>query len=66
LTLILITRFSFVLQRTHRMPKEARHPMNPDEFAKVLTEKLQKVLLEQQMQEREATNLSHSLEVSKI
>jgi len=48
------------------MPKEARHPMNPDEFAKVLTEKLQKVLLEQQMQEREATNLSHSLEVSKI
>lgn len=39
--------------------------MNPDEFAKILTEKLQRVLVEQQMQEREATNLSQSLEVNK-
>lgn len=52
-------------QRTQRVPKEARHPLasNPAEFARVLTEKLKKVKLEQELQEREARNLSAHFEV---
>lgn len=52
-------------QRTKRIPKEARHPLasNPVEFARVLVEKLEKVKLEQELQEREARNLMAHSEV---
>ena len=55
----------FSFQRTQRVPKEARHPLasNPPEFARVLTEKLEKVKLEQELHEREARNLSAHFEV---
>lgn len=56
------------IPRTQRIPKEARHPLasNPIEFAKLLTEKLEKVKLEQDLQEREARNLiAHSEEPKK-
>jgi hypothetical protein len=46
------------------MPKEARNPLSRDEFAQILTQKLEKVLIERQIQEREAINLSHSIDVS--
>ena len=45
------------------MPKDARHPSNPEEFAKILIEKLEKVKLERELNEREAHNLSTHLEV---
>lgn len=53
--------------RTQRVPKEARHPLasNPPEFARVLTEKLQRVILERELQEREARNLSSHFEMPK-
>ncbi|KAK3726635.1 hypothetical protein QZH41_012288 [Actinostola sp. cb2023] len=56
------TQRNIIDRRTHRMPKEARHPIGPDEFAKILTEKLEKVLAERQLKEREALNLSQSLD----
>ncbi|KAJ7362002.1 Axin-1 [Desmophyllum pertusum] len=46
------------IPRTQRIPKDARHPSNPEEFAKILIEKLEKVKLEQELHEREAHNLS--------
>lgn len=51
-------------QRTQRVPKVARHPNNPEEFAKILIEKLEKVKLERELNEREAHNLSAHHEVS--
>ena len=56
-------------QRTQRVPKDARHPLasNPPEFARVLTEKLEQVKLEQEIQEREAKNLTaHGSEVGHL
>ena len=58
----------FSFQRTQRVPNKARHPLasNPPEFARVLTEKLERVKLEQELHEREARNLSasaHNFEV---
>ena len=38
--------------------------MPHDEFARVLTEKLEKVLMERELQDREALNLSASLQVN--
>ena len=47
-------------KRTQRVPKKARHPLasNPPEFARLLTEKLERVKLEQELHGREARNLS--------
>lgn len=44
--------------RTQRIPKEACNPKHPEEFAKILIEKLEKVKLQRELDEREAHNLS--------
>ncbi|EDO44861.1 predicted protein [Nematostella vectensis] len=52
-----LPHFPFV-PRSHRMPKEAKNPLQPEEFAKILISKLEKVKLERELMEREASNLS--------
>ena len=52
------------LQRTQRIPKEACNATkNPEEFAKILIERLEKVKIQREQGEREAHNLAIHCEV---
>ena len=52
------------LQRTQRIPKEVCNATkNPEEFAKILIERLEKVKIQREQGEREAHNLAIHCEV---
>ena len=56
--------FYLFLQRTQRIPKEACNASkNPEEFAKILIERLEKVKIQREQGEREAHNLAIHCEV---
>ena len=44
--------FLTTLQRTERIKREAMRPMKPEEFAKILCEKLEKVIIDRESAEK--------------
>ena len=52
-----IPKFTSLRQRTKRLTKASRQ-LPPDEFAKILIEKLEKVVIQREQEERAALNLA--------